>query len=186
MCNQWCLDFVLRCSQFWPGNERILEVGSRDVNGSPRNCLANKPHSYLGVDIENGPGVDWIVRAEDLTNEFGYERFDVVISTEMLEHVEGWRESVHQMASVLKPGGWMCLTTRSPGFEYHPYPKDCWRFTVEHMRSIFVPPMALMTIETDPDLRKGKYSGVGVLAKRGEGNLNGWWELIRTIQVATP
>lgn len=186
MCNQWCLDFVRGCSDRWLPDANILEVGSLDVNGSPRSALVGHTGKYIGVDVKAGPGVDLIMSTYDLAHNFSVEKFDVVISTEMLEHVKDWKLAVYQMALVLKIGGWLCLTTRSPGFEYHEYPYDCWRFTLEHMKQIFHMPMELVHIEPDPDLRQGRYSGVGVLVRRTEGSLERWREALRHINVATP
>jgi len=60
-----------------------------------------------------------------------------VISTEMLEHVEDWRPIVEQLKILVKPKGLLLITTRSPGFPYHPYPIDVWRYTLEDFRNIF-------------------------------------------------
>lgn len=191
MCNIWCLDFVQRCSQsfyFYGGQTyHVLEVGSRDVNGSPRGILAGIPWlNYIGCDIEAGPGVDIIADALKLDEVFAEGQSDIVLATELLEHVSDWRLALYQMAKQLVVGGLMIITTRSPGFEYHPYPLDCWRFTVEHMQRIFVDPMKILYLEVDPDLRKGKYSGVGVMAERLDGSLEQWFDHLRTIEVAKP
>lgn len=192
MCNPWCLDFVGRCLQgtyFYGGQTNsVLEVGSRDVNGSPRGILSGNPWvNYIGCDIEAGPGVDVIADALRLDEIFAVDHFDIVLSTELLEHVADWRLALYQMAKRLHTGGLMIITTRSPGFEYHPYPIDCWRFTIEHMQQIFVDPMRLMIIDTDTDLRKGKYSGVGVMAIRmPEPTMEHWMGHLHTIEVAKP
>jgi len=116
----------------------ILEVGSRNVNGSPRLAiLPLRPSLYVGTDIEAGPDVDIVARAEELTSFFGTDRFDIVVSTELLEHVENWKSVVSQMKKVLRPGGLLLVTTRSPGFHYHSYPSDFWRYTLEDFRRIF-------------------------------------------------
>jgi SAM-dependent methyltransferase len=65
----------------------------------------------------------------DLLAEFGADRFDVVLCTELLEHVQDWKRAIHNLKGVLKPGGLLVLTTRSPGFPKHDYPADYWRFT---------------------------------------------------------
>jgi len=38
--------------------------------------------------------------------------------------------------SVITPGGYLLLTTRSPGFPYHGFPGDYWRFTRDDMSEI--------------------------------------------------
>lgn len=116
---------------------RVLEVGSYDVNGSVRPLVeAHHPATYVGVDVEDGPGVDLVVDCHGLAEAVGAGTFDVVLSTEMLEHVTDWRTCVAQMCEVVKPGGILLLTTRSPGFPYHPFPQDTWRYTVTAMNGI--------------------------------------------------
>lgn len=116
----------------------VLEVGSLDVNGSPRRIIEPlEPSSYIGVDVRSGPKVDLVCDASDLVSVFGSERFDLVVSTEMLEHAKDWRLAVTSMKLVLAPGGLLLITTRSPGFPRHDHPGDYWRFTCQDAREIF-------------------------------------------------
>lgn len=116
----------------------IIEVGSQDVNGSIRDYILKfKPRSYLGVDITPGKGVDLVVDAEGLIQKFGEETFDVVISTEMIEHVNDWKNVIHNLKGILKKSGLLIITTRSKGFGYHAYPYDFWRYEIEDFKSIF-------------------------------------------------
>jgi SAM-dependent methyltransferase len=117
----------------------VLEVGSKFVNGSVRPLIERfcRPREYVGVDIETGKYVDVVLPAERLVEHFGPESFDVVISTEVLEHVFDWRSVVNNMKAVLKPGGFIYITTRSRGFPYHAFPHDYWRYEIEDMEKIF-------------------------------------------------
>ena len=116
----------------------VLEVGSLDVNGSLRPHVESLgPARYVGVDLEAGPRVDAIVDARRLVEHFGRDAFDVVVTTEMLEHVRNWQGVVRNLKQVLRPGGVLVLTTRSIGFHYHGYPFDFWRYEPEDMRAIF-------------------------------------------------
>jgi len=92
-------------------NKRILEVGSKYVNGSVRPLIEKffSPKEYIGVDIEKGKFVDVVCDAENLVDYFGKETFDVVISTELLEHVKDWRKVINNMKEVLKPNGYISL-----------------------------------------------------------------------------
>jgi SAM-dependent methyltransferase len=101
------------------------------------------------VDIEHGYGVDEICGAEELRARFGDEAFDVVISTELLEHVRDWKVVVHNLKHVLKHGGSLLLTTRSFGFPHHGWPHDFWRFEVEDMRAVFAD-LDIVVLEPDP------------------------------------
>jgi SAM-dependent methyltransferase len=120
-------------------DKRILEVGSGDINGSIRPVLMNwgKPAEYVGIDIEAGPGVDVVCRAEELVDQFGEERFDAIISCETMEHVRDWKTAISNMKRVCRKGGIIVVTTRSPGFKYHAFPHDYWRYKVEDMAEIF-------------------------------------------------
>jgi SAM-dependent methyltransferase len=130
-------EFVVR--RLGPDPGRVIEVGSFDLNGAiPR------ARRHWGIDIAAGPGVD--VRAEAERLPFPSQCADVVVSTELLEHVLDWHAVLAEMRRVLKPDGRLLLTTRSPGFAYHGYPRDFWRFTPDDMRAIF--PAA--EVEQDP------------------------------------
>jgi SAM-dependent methyltransferase len=106
---------------------RVLEVGSRNVNGSVR-PLFDGVASYTGVDFIEGPGVDLVLDAHRLTSAFARESFDVVVSTEMLEHDSEFWTSMTMMGEVLKPGGLLLITARGNGFWVHGYPQDYYRF----------------------------------------------------------
>ncbi len=130
--------------------KRVIEVGSRDVNGSMRPLIKSyDPQDYIGVDIVGSPGVDVICSAVNLVSVFGEQSFDVVISTELLEHVRDWKLVIHNIKSICKTDGIILLTTRSYGFGYHGYPADFWRYEIEDMEYIFQD-CNIQKIEKDP------------------------------------
>jgi len=90
-------------------NRRVLEVGSKYVNGSVRPIIEKffSVKKYVGVDIEKGKFVNIICEAEKLVDFFGKETFDVVITTELLEHVKDWRKVINSMKEVLRPNGYI-------------------------------------------------------------------------------
>jgi SAM-dependent methyltransferase len=127
----------------------VMEVGSRNVNGSLRSHVEGLgPASYIGVDILRGPGVDEVCPVDHLLERFGPDSFDVVFSTEMLEHVRDWRAAVTNLKGVTKPGGILLITTRSQGFGFHGYPFDFWRFEIADMAAIFAD-FELIALEPD-------------------------------------
>lgn len=110
--------------------KRVLEVGSMDVNGSLRPHIESlDPSYYVGIDIAIGVGVDRVLNARDILDAYGSKRWDLVVSTEMLEHCPEWDEAVYQMKESLDDGGWLLITTVGPGFPNHDWPGDYWRFT---------------------------------------------------------
>ena len=150
MCNRSCLDFAkFNLKPEDVRGKKIIEIGSRDVNGSVKQEIIHlEPQSYMGVDIEMADGVDEVCNVYDLVEHFGKDSFDVVISTEMVEHVRDWRKAFSQMKQILKSNGVMLITTRSKGFPYHDYPSDYWRFELEDMRNIFSD-MKIEALESD-------------------------------------
>jgi SAM-dependent methyltransferase len=167
LCHPNCLDFVenhLRADEV--AGKNVIEVGARDVNGSARPLIERYgPQTYLGVDIEKGPGVDEICDANSLLDKYPANSFDVVLSTEMLEHVAEWRLVVHNLKQLVKPGGVLLITTRSVGFGYHGYPYDFWRFQQEDIRAVFSD-LTIEVLEDDP-----KQPGVFLKARK-PGNFN--------------
>lgn len=139
MCTSPCIEFGIRALYKEDIKEKkIIEMGSRNVNGSLRSYVESlKPASYLGVDIQDGPGVDYVKDVTLLLDDFGTNAFDCVISTELLEHTKNWRKVIHVMKNIVKPGGVILITTRSKGFQYHGYPSDYWRYEEDDMVSIF-------------------------------------------------
>lgn len=130
-----CMDFGKRCLSGLPQRLRVLEVGSRNINGSFRGFVKNPCH-YLGIDIVMGEGVDMLCNVYNMS-VFDDYWFDLLICTEVLEHLLDWKKAITEMARVVRPGGWMILTTRSPGFPKHDWPDDFWRFTRQDFKSIF-------------------------------------------------
>lgn len=111
---------------YWqPGFSNILDIGSRDVNGTLRSV---KPaHAgYLGVDMQAGPGVDLVVD-DPHALPFAEQSFHVVVSTSCLEHDPMFWLTFAEMVRVVKAGGLIYINAPSNGL-YHGYPFDHWRF----------------------------------------------------------
>ncbi len=89
--------------------------------------------------------------ATNLLDVFVPGSYDVVISTEMIEHVYNWRKVVSNLKALAAPGGLIYISTRSRGFPYHAYPYDFWRFEIEDMHNIFSDCVA-DKVEKDPEL----------------------------------
>lgn len=166
MCNSWCVAFVERCLPWIDAQSRVLEVGARDVNGTVRPVLAGRCSEYVGADIEAGPGVDVVANAEALDQAFAHASFDVVVSTETIEHVENWPRVLEQMLAVLKPGGHLLLTTRSPGFERHGFPHDHWRYRLADLETILS--AVGQTVHSEIDYSYDYACGVGICVRKAE------------------
>lgn len=132
MCNSATIEFGRRLlNRENLQGKRVLEVGSLDVNGSLRGLVEPYgPASYVGVDLAEGKGVDMVSSAENLYDTFGPSSFDVLISTELIEHVRDWRKVRSNFKQVLAPEGLILITTRSIRFPRQDYPFNFWRHEV--------------------------------------------------------
>lgn len=93
----------------------VLDVGGRDINGSPRHLFADAT-TYLVVDPQEGPNVDLVADIVGL----GLEDFaDTVLCLEVLEHAENWRGIVAACATACRPGGRVIVTCAGPGRAPH-------------------------------------------------------------------
>lgn len=153
MCHMSIVMFAARnLTQEDVRGKSVIEVGSMDINGSIRPIIELLyPSEFVGVDITMGRGVDKICAGEDLVKEFGAERFDLVISTELLEHVHDWQKVISNMKGVCKSGGVVLISTRSYGYPYHSHPYDYWRYEVEDIKNIFSD-CKIEHLETDREL----------------------------------
>ena len=139
MCSPTCLKFATtHLTRTEVESKNVIEIGARNVNGSVRElAMSFQPAKYVGVDIMHGPGVDELCDIGDLVHTYGEASYDVVVCTEIMEHVRRWRKAVSNIKHILKPEGVVVLTTRSYGFRHHGFPYDFWRYEVEDMRALF-------------------------------------------------
>lgn len=139
----------------------VLEVGSRDINGTPREFFTGH---YWGVDMLPGPSVDQVLSAHHLT-ELDRE-FEVVLSTEMLEHDSAPWISLEQMAAVCAPDGCLIVTARGYDdrgcFPVHGFPEDHWRFSCTGMTHLLAR-TGWSPVQVIPD---PAYPGVFAFARR--------------------
>lgn len=132
------------------GPARVLEVGSYDENGSIRDCFGP---DYIGVDMRDGPGVDLTMNGHDLGVFFDASSFDVVVSTETLEHDSHFWSTLAQIGRVLRPGGTLLLTMRGNGFPHHAYPSDYWRFMPDCATTLLdLASCDLVEVAEDPEM----------------------------------
>lgn len=115
---------------------RVLEVGSQDINGNPRGYF-QLAKEYIGVDVLAGPMVDMILQDPNKL-PFPDNHFDYVISQNCLEHAPNFWLVAKEMARVLKPGGFVCITVPWR-FQVHKdalCPVDCYRILDDGMRAL--------------------------------------------------
>jgi SAM-dependent methyltransferase len=96
-------------------SQRVLEIGSLDINGTVRDFFTNC--SYTGVDVAAGPAVDIVAQGQDLS--FPDDSFDVAVSAECFEHNPYWRETFLNMVRMTRSGGLVAFTCAADGRPEH-------------------------------------------------------------------
>ena len=97
-----------------PRGTRALDVSCR--NGEVMHALAARGFEVRGTRFERGlapiEGLP-IDEGVDLTRGLPYEdkSFDLVLITEVIEHLENHRAAIGELVRVLRPGGHLILTT---------------------------------------------------------------------------
>lgn len=150
---------------YLPQPGRVLEVGSLNVNGTPRTVFEAVAESYTGTDMQAGDGVDVVVNNGDLLDRFRPGTFDTVICCEVLEHDSYFGDTWFNMLNLLANNGHLIITTPTFGFPLHRYPKDYWRFGEDAYRDVFFAGMDILDLR-HLDSADGKNTTIAGLARK--------------------
>ena len=92
-------------------DQKVIEAGSLDINGSPRQYFEGG--EYIGIDAKKGKGVDWHGVFHEY-KEKPFQYFDVAISCETLEHDPFWRITLKYMVDFIRVGGYLLISCAGP------------------------------------------------------------------------
>jgi len=127
--------------------QRVLEIGSLNVNGSAREVLRQYAGEYLGIDRQAGAGVDWVGEIRQLAAE-STEWADAIIATEAFEHDPFFWQTLLSMTWLSRRPTLWVVTTPANGFPYHGWPNDYYRFTEDAYRDVFFAGMSILDLRT--------------------------------------
>lgn len=89
---------------------------------------------YIGIDLADNLNADVIVTAEG-NIEMPEKSVDIVLSTQVLEHVENPTKYLEEAERILKEDGLLILSTHGY-WMFHPDPTDYWRWTSSGLKKI--------------------------------------------------
>lgn len=89
---------------------------------------------YIGVDLAENKNADVHISPNGTIN-LPDNYSDIVLSTQVLEHVEDVKHYLSEAYRVLKPGGTLILSTHGY-WVFHPDPTDFWRWTSTGLKKI--------------------------------------------------
>jgi SAM-dependent methyltransferase len=114
---------------------RVLDIGAGEC--PLRGLLIERGYCYSSLDIEqNHSGtIDYVARIDNELPEslIRSGAFDLLILTEVLEHVPDWAKTFKNLAGLLKLGGY-CIVTTPFFYMLHEEPHDYWRATDHALR----------------------------------------------------
>jgi ubiquinone/menaquinone biosynthesis C-methylase UbiE len=116
----------------------LLDLGCGE---SPYRFLVNELNTtYFGADIADSDKFDYnkpeIAHFDGKKIPFETDFFDVIICTEVLEHVDDYQTLINDMYRVLKPNGVALITIPwSARFHYIPY--DFFRYSPTSLKKMF-------------------------------------------------
>ena len=114
---------------------RVLDIGAGEC--PLRGRLENAGYQYESLDIEQNHRrtIDYVARIDRSLPEslLAQEGYDLLLLTEVLEHVPDWAKAFENLKSLLKVGG-HCIITTPFFYMLHEEPYDFWRPTDHALR----------------------------------------------------
>lgn len=136
----------------------VLEVGGFTRAKCAMDVFPEPRFRYADLDIEAQDIPRTIVAdITDCHNEIPDESFDLVLSCDVLEHIDRPWLAAAEITRILRPGG-IAITRTVWAWRNHPCPIDYWRFSPECLEFLFAP---LECLEKGYDLseRRNNYPG---------------------------
>ena len=128
----WCLT---KLRETYEAYAEIVGVGTKAPvlldygcgNMPYRPVFEAKMANYIGADLEGNPEADLIL-GSDGQIPLADQSCDIVLSSQVLEHVANPKRYLAEAHRVLRKNGVLLLSTHGV-WRYHPDPTDFWRWT---------------------------------------------------------
>ena len=147
--------------------KKVLDVGSLDVSGNPREAFEKRGFTYIGSDISEGPNVDVVINGHALHEKFKAGEFDLVFCVDTLEHDEAFWITIKQIYRLLRRNGYLILGMPGRAHYLHRHPYDYWRFMPDSFEKVLLAKYRNIFVEV-------KYHETNHLNQNIENEIYGW------------
>lgn len=111
---------------------RLVDFGCGNMPYRP--LFADFVAQYKGCDFAGNEMADCIISPNG-SLPFPDSDTDIILSSQVLEHVRSPEKYLGEAFRVLKPGGLLFLSTHGT-WQYHPDPLDLWRWTSDGLKRL--------------------------------------------------
>ena len=127
-------EMTAAASATFPNRKDLVLIDFGCGSAPYRPLLEQYTANYLRADFPNNAFADVHI-SPDGTVPLPDSYADVVLSTQVLEHVDCPQRYLQECRRLLKPSGLLVLS--APGYwVYHPYPQDYWRWTGSGLKKL--------------------------------------------------
>ncbi len=128
-------NFIKTLSEEYDSEDTLVMDVAPEIHMGAKEFFKKSTIKTLDIDPESGADyiMDLCVTNTDIVED---EKFDLVICTEVLEHVNNPFSVVNELKRILKTGGIVAVSTPF-NFRIHGPLPDNWRFTIHGLKVLF-------------------------------------------------
>lgn len=162
---------------YFSGGQRVLEIGPDKCPSTFELMVAEPTIQWETLDLRERPGLTYVLSGGD---RFPIEddTFDVVFSSQVIEHVRKPWLWLRELARVCRPGGHV-LTINPVSWPYHEAPVDCWRIYPEGMRALHEEAGLLVQLSLFETLEVDAKLGMRIVP--GTSDVGGRWSDVKRL-----
>jgi len=125
--------FKKYAKQYFQPNLHVLEVGAHLPSDLQR-ILGDASIRWETVGIDHTTPFTYV--GTEYSYPLASDLVDIVVATNVMEHVRKPWVWIKELARICKPGGYV-ITINPVSWPYHEYPVDCWRAYPEGMMALY-------------------------------------------------
>ncbi len=121
--------------EYFDQKRSVLEIGP-DKNPSTLKTLVGDRNSlWSTLDVSDWLAATTYIAESMYSFPIEDDAFDIVVSANVIEHVQNIWKWMDELARICTPGGYI-ITINPVSWPYHEAPVDCWRIYPEGMKAL--------------------------------------------------